>query len=106
MGCVGVVVLLTTAALGGAGTDIRGTAHVGDRPEPNAVVWVDAPPSDQTPAKKIVLDQRNLQFSPHVLVVRVGTTVEFPNDDRVFHNVFSFRDGKKFDLGMYPVGTR
>jgi hypothetical protein len=40
-----------------------------------------------------------------VLVVRVGTTVEFPNNDKVFHNVFSFRDGKKFDLGMYPKGA-
>jgi hypothetical protein len=52
-----------------------------------------------------VLDQRNLGFSPRVLAVRVGTTVDFPNSDRVFHNVFSFRDGKKFDLGMYPAGT-
>ena len=56
-------------------------------------------------APRIVLDQRNLAFSPHVLVVRVGTVVDFPNNDRVFHNVFSFRDGKRFDLGMYPVGT-
>jgi hypothetical protein len=40
-----------------------------------------------------------------VLAVRVGTTVDFPNEDRVFHNVFSFKDGKKFDLGLYPVGS-
>ena len=53
-----------------------------------------------------MLDQRNLNFAPQVLAVRVGTTVEFPNNDRVFHNVFSFRDGKRFDLGMYPVGAR
>lgn len=51
------------------------------------------------------MDQRNLQFLPQVLAVRVGTTVRFPNEDRVFHNVFSFRDGKKFDLGLYPVGA-
>ena len=37
--------------------------------------------------------------------MRVGTTVDFPNNDRVFHNVFSFRDGKRFDLGMYPIGA-
>jgi hypothetical protein len=37
--------------------------------------------------------------------VQVGTTVDLPNNDRVFHNVFSFHDGKKFDLGLYPVGT-
>jgi hypothetical protein len=40
-----------------------------------------------------------------VLAVRVGTRVKFPNDDRVFHNVFSFHDGKTFDLGLYPVGA-
>jgi len=72
----------------------------------NAVVWLEAPNPPVVPAaRRIVLDQRNLTFSPHVLVVRVGTVVDFPNNDRVFHNVFSFRDGKRFDLGMYPVGT-
>jgi hypothetical protein len=40
-----------------------------------------------------------------VLAVRAGTTVDLPNNDRVFHNVFSFHDGKRFDLGLYPVGT-
>ena len=40
-----------------------------------------------------------------MLAVRVGTTVDLPNNDRVFHNVFSFRDGKRFDLGLYPVGA-
>jgi len=37
--------------------------------------------------------------------VQGGTKIEFPNNDRVFHNVFSFRDGKRFDLGLYPVGA-
>jgi hypothetical protein len=46
-----------------------------------------------------------MQFYPHVLAVQVGTIVKFPNDDRVFHNVFSFHDGKKFNLGLYPVGA-
>lgn len=93
-------------AAGVAGVDIRGTARVGDRAEPNAVVWLEAPQAPASSPGRIVLDQRNLSFSPHVLAVRVGTTVEFPNNDRVFHNVFSFRDGKRFDLGMYPVGTK
>jgi hypothetical protein len=39
-----------------------------------------------------------------VLAVSTGSTVRFPNNDRVLHNIFSFRDGKKFDLGLYPVG--
>src|SRR5207244_7022575 len=72
----------------------------------NAVVWLDAPGAPMlSQSGPVVLDQRNLGFSPHVLAVRVGTIVDFPNDDRVFHNVFSFRDGKRFDLGMYPVGA-
>src|SRR5205085_5159687 len=86
--------------------DVHGTARAGIRAVSNAVVWLDAPNAPRSADRsKVVLDQRNLDFSPHVLVVRVGTTVEFPNNDRVFHNVFSFRDGKIFDLGMYPVGA-
>jgi plastocyanin len=73
---------------------------------PDAVVWLEAPKlPGGIPAGKVVLDQRNLSFIPRVLAVRVGTIVDFPNDDRVFHNVFSFRDGKRFDLGIYPVGA-
>jgi plastocyanin len=99
--------LCCAATLGGAtATDVRGSAHSGRGPEVNAVVWLETPNAPRTPqTARVVLDQKNLMFSPHVLAVRVGTVVDFPNDDRVFHNVFSFRDGKRFDLGMYPVGT-
>jgi plastocyanin len=87
--------------------DIGGTTGVADRLEPQAIVWIDAPavPGRPSPAGRIVLDQRNLDFAPHVLAVRAGTVVEFPNHDRVFHNVFSFHDGKRFDLGLYPIGA-
>ena len=89
----------------GAGAELTGTVQVSNKPAQNAIVWLDAPDAPaQTQTSRVVLDQRNLMFSPHVLAVRVGTTVEFPNNDKVFHNVFSFRDGKKFDLGMYPKG--
>ena len=57
-------------------------------------------------ARRVVLDQRNMAFIPRLLVVPVGTTVEMPNSDRVFHNVFSYHNGKRFDLGLYPAGTR
>jgi plastocyanin len=100
--------LCLAGALVGAAADagVRGTARSGGRPEANAVVWLEAPIASKTPQTgRVVLDQKNLMFSPHVLAVRVGTVVDFPNDDRVFHNVFSFRDGKRFDLGMYPVGA-
>ena len=95
---------LAASGQGLAAGDLQGTTRVGTRPERFAAVWLDAV-SGPVQSRKIVLDQRNLSFSPHVLVVRVGTTIDFPNNDRVFHNVFSFRDGRRFDLGMYPVGT-
>jgi len=90
---------------GQSAIDLHGTARAGGGPAPDTVVWLDAPNAPARSQGRVVLDQRNLSFSPHVLVVRTGTTVDFPNDDRVFHNVFSFHDGKAFDLGLYPVGT-
>jgi plastocyanin len=51
------------------------------------------------------LVQKNKQFSPHLLVVPTGTSVEFPNEDPFFHNVFSLFNGKRFDLGLYESGT-
>jgi plastocyanin len=97
---------LTVAMFAVDGLDVHGSVRAKGRIQPNTVVWLEAPHA--TPprsAARVVLDQRNLHFYPRVLAVRVGTTVDFPNNDRVFHNVFSFRDGKRFDLGMYPIGT-
>ena len=51
------------------------------------------------------LVQRNKTFEPHLLIVPVGTMVEFPNKDPFFHNIFSLYDGKRFDLGLYEAGT-
>jgi plastocyanin len=90
---------------GQSASDLRGTARAHGVAAPDTVVWLDAPNAPPRPQGRVVLDQRNLTFTPHVLVVRLGTTVDFPNDDRVFHNVFSFHNGKVFDLGLYPVGT-
>jgi plastocyanin len=100
---IGTAWLLATPALA---ADLPGTVQVAGKPAENVVVWLEvAAPPAFVQMSKVILDQRNLSFSPQVLVVRVGTTVEFPNNDKVFHNVFSFRDGTKFDLGMYPTGT-
>lgn len=51
------------------------------------------------------LVQKNKSFQPHVLVVPVGASVEFPNRDPFFHNVFSLFEGKRFDLGLYEAGS-
>lgn len=49
--------------------------------------------------------QLNKSFDPHVLVIQVGTPVQFPNKDPFLHNVFSLFDGKRFDLGFYEAGS-
>jgi plastocyanin len=53
---------------------------------------------------RAVLDQRNESFVPYVLAVPVGATVDFPNSDRTYHNVFSFSKARRFDLGRYGRG--
>ena len=60
---------------------------------------------DASVPKKFQLVQHNKTFLPHVLVVPVGTVVNFPNHDPFFHNVFSLFDGKRFDLGLYEAGA-
>jgi len=49
--------------------------------------------------------QRHKTFEPHILIVRVGALVAFPNKDPFFHNIFSLYNGKRFDLGLYESGT-
>jgi plastocyanin len=72
------------------------------------VVFIEGPVGTNTAAttnlvtvstKRIA--QHGAAFSPHVLPVMVGTTVEWPNDDGIYHNVFSMSDAKQFDLGLY-----
>jgi plastocyanin len=55
--------------------------------------------------KRLQLIQKNKSFRPHLLVVQVGSVVDFPNRDPFFHNVFSLFDGKRFDLGLYEAGA-
>ncbi len=51
-----------------------------------------------------VMDQRNETFVPHVLAIMTGTTVDFPNSDNFYHNVFSLSKASRFDLGRYAAG--
>jgi plastocyanin len=55
--------------------------------------------------KRQKLLQSHKTFEPHVLVVQVGSVVDFPNRDPFFHNVFSLFEGKRFDLGLYEAGA-
>jgi plastocyanin len=52
----------------------------------------------------VVIDQRNMRFDPDIVVVPVGSTVQFPNGDPIFHNIFSLSKTQPFDLGFYAQG--
>jgi plastocyanin len=68
------------------------------------IVYIDQPVAEITPGAPSlagVTTQKNANFEPHVLPVAVGTTVRWPNDDDIYHNVFSMSDTKEFDLGYY-----
>jgi plastocyanin len=87
--------------------NIKGALKVkGLRTPENILVYLSkAPPATQDLSKtKFVMDQRNLEFVPQVLPVLVGATVDFPNNDKVDHNVFSMSRTKKFNLGSYTAG--
>ncbi len=77
----------------------------------NVVVWLvpleptDPKPANPPPQTPYKLVQKNKEFTPHLLVVPTGTSVEFPNKDPFFHNVFSLFNGRRFDLGLYESGT-
>jgi plastocyanin len=72
-----------------------------------SVIFLESAPSRAFPdieSQRATLDQRNETFVPRVLAITVGTTVDFPNSDRVYHNVFSLSGAKRFDLGRYAAG--
>jgi plastocyanin len=72
-----------------------------------SVVYLDPAPRaafDAREEPRPRLDQRNETFVPHVLAIVAGTIVDFPNNDRTYHNVFSLSKTKTFDLGRYAAG--
>ncbi|MBW7997350.1 MAG: hypothetical protein FVQ81_12420 [Candidatus Glassbacteria bacterium] len=72
----------------------------------NVVISLEGVKGEFTPPKENpVMDQKSLIFIPHVLPVLAGTTVDFPNNDKVRHNVFSPSKAKKFNLGTYAAGV-
>jgi plastocyanin len=104
---VAVLVMAASAAMFAG--DIKGKVSGVSGP---SAVWVEAvagktfPPADKTP----VMDQKGLMFQPHLMVVQVGTTVEFLNSDNVAHNVFwgSISGNKKLghNMGTWPKGEK
>lgn len=72
----------------------------------NVVVYLEGVPRTALDEqRKHAIKQQNLQFEPRVSVVVKGTTIDFPNADKVFHNVFSTSRPARFDLGLYRSGA-
>jgi len=73
---------------------------------PLAVVYLEGQfPHSGAPAMRQVV-QKDLNFTPALLPVQTGTTVEFPNEDDTYHNIFSYSPAKRFDLGRYRPDER
>ena len=65
---------------------------------------IDAPLRYEVPKAVPTISQTNARFAPNFLVIAAGQSVQFPNDDVIVHNVFSFSRPNDFDLGLYPKG--
>jgi plastocyanin len=94
--------------------EVSGTVEVtlkGDKPKSDlssVVVYLDTLKESgvsQVSNKKHVMSTKNKQLDPRVMAVPVGTKVDFPNYDPIFHNLFSVSAPNKFDLGLYKGGT-
>ena len=72
-------------------------------PAEGAVVWVPGLPAGAGPGSSMASKEK--RFEPHVIAVPSGSTVRFPNLDRIFHNAFSQTPGSVFDLGLYRNGA-
>jgi plastocyanin len=86
---------------------ITGTVKVkGLRSPADILVYIVKAPQVQEDLSKtkFIMDQQNLTFNPHILPIPVGASVDFPNNDKVDHNIFSLSRTKKFNLGSYKPG--
>jgi len=106
---------LLTVSLSAA--PVSGTVELRDSRDPGVrkqkdysgvVVWLEpvaGPATVPLKSRHARMIQKDKTFTPHVLAVLVGTTVDFPNFDPIFHNAFSNYNGQLFDVGLYPPGT-
>lgn len=87
--------------------DLGMHASHGSTSRRQGVVYLDPAPRaafDVRDEPRARMDQKNERFVPHVLAIVAGTTVDFPNSDPTYHNVFSLSKARRFDLGRYAAG--
>jgi len=108
--CAGVCAQVTSVR---GRVEVEGTMKARPAVLPGTVVWLtpvarsagDPPLAAPSVPANLRLIQKHKSFEPHLLVVPAGSSVEFPNRDPFFHNVFSLFEGKRFDLGLYEAGS-
>lgn len=71
------------------------------------VVWLEpvGGPAPLAQRRSYTINQKNKRFTPHVLAVPIGSELNLPNGDPIFHNAFSTFSGQPFDTGLYPPGS-
>jgi plastocyanin len=71
------------------------------------VLWLEPVdrPAPTMPPRHVEMLQKDKAFQPHVVAISLGSTVELPNLDLIFHNAFSNFSGQPFDVGLYPPRT-
>ena len=110
-----VVLVVTPSAMLGADPSgagiVKGSITIGGKPATGAVISIEGLSKEQLKTQmslhqpqKRTIDQRNLKFIPTVVAVMVGESVDFPNNDKSWHNVYSKGGANDFDLGLYPPG--
>ncbi|MBA3392611.1 MAG: methylamine utilization protein [Deltaproteobacteria bacterium] len=109
LGVLGVVI--QPADAGPAAGSVTGTVSVqvkgAAKPDRSGVVvYLEGVPGTPPKPKTAIIRQREKQFDPPLTIVVRGTTVDFPNDDKFFHNVFSVSRPARFDLGLYKSGAK
>jgi plastocyanin len=98
-----------------AAATVKGRVELADSRDPGVrsrkdysgvAVWLENADGSTPPLRPVTarMLQRKKTFTPHLLAVPVGSTVEFPNLDPIFHNAFSNFAGQPFDVGLYPPG--
>ena len=113
--CFSLLVAQLATAPGGVVTgsvaliDQRGAASHKRKDFSGVVVWLESADArahvPQPAPRRAEMVQKDKKFIPHLLVIPVGSQVDFPNFDPIFHNAFSKFSGQPFDVGLYPPGT-
>jgi plastocyanin len=103
---IAALTLITRTALA---IEVSGHVRIEGRGNANASTaivyaeWLDGPTPVHPVRRKLV--QKNKSFVPSVLAIPAGSTVDFPNEDPIFHNVFSLSKPEPFDVGLYRAGA-